>query len=350
MRLRRWQWGLFCLTVACLFLPAGLAAQGASPLSQAIQSYQNLDYETSSDLLRRSIDRATLPPAQMDEALSYLGASEFFLGHREAAASVFRDKLNANPRGRLDALIFPPEVQRVFEEVRRSVKLVDIEVPREAEVRIGTQPMTIRLFASSYHDVAVGIATGSGHVVRWLYSGPIADSIDLSWDGRDAAQTVFKRGSYTLRVSSKASGRTIRTVEIPLTVVVEQEDTVPLPRAPDASQLLPERGRSGLLNSAARGVALGIAVLALPAIAGVDSIDVGAPLLVGLAIGTAGAAGLVMHPSGKPIESNIAYNRQLKESYERRLEAAIEENRRRRGDIKLTIRTGEPDVSEGSNQ
>jgi hypothetical protein len=329
-----------------------LPAQGpGTELSQAVRSYQNLDFEATADLTRRALNRPGLDRDEQTQALSYLGASEFFLGHRDAALAAFRQIVSLDPRDRPDPLVFPPEVQRVYDEARRAVKTIQAQVPSQADLRIGETALPFRLFASSYQDVGVGIASRSGGTLHWIYTGPIADSVDLVWDGMDAGGSPLPTGSYLLRIATRSSsGRVLRTLDIPMDVTLERQDTLPWPRPINPAQFKPEYSKAGLVSAAARGAALGIAVLALPAIVGADSISPGAPILVGAAIGISGAVELLSHPNGKAIDANIAYNRQLREDWKAQADSVAQQNARRRQDIRLAIRTGEPVVRETGNQ
>ncbi len=343
----------FTVAAFLLFLAVASArAQGPNgPLSQAVRSYQNLDYETAADLLRRTVSRSsTLTDDQRVQAWTYLGASEFYLGRRDAAANSFRQLLSADVRARPDPLVFPPEIQAVFEETRRSLRLVQADVPRDTELRVGQSAFEFRVYTSAYQDIAIGLAPGPGAVVRWIYNGPISDSLDLSWDGRDAGGQPFNDGSYVLRVMTRASaGRAPSTVEIPLRVSRIVQDMMALPRAPAASQYLPERTRIGMMKRAATGLLVGLAVLALPAVAGADSALAGAPVLVGGAIGIVGIADLALHPGGKLIPANVAYNRKVNDAWKNRVDSVTAENNRRAGDVRLVIRSGEP-VRDGGDK
>jgi len=344
---------MWVVVAVVLFSARSLAAQGPDAvLSQAVVSYQNLDYAASSDLLRRTLARPGLTSDQQEQALSYLGASEFFLGHHDAAVAAFRQMVTLDPRGRLDALTFPPEVQRIYDEARRSTKSVSVDVPPgESELVFGRSSLPIRLFASSYQDVAVGIMSESGKALYWIYQGPVADSVDLAWDGKDASHNPLASGSYTLRVATRSpAGRVIRSLDIPLKVSLQISDTLALPRPPGPSQFLPERTRFPLIRSAAIGLALGALTVALPAAVDAPTPKMEAPILVGSAIGISGLVAFALHPKGEPIEKNIAYNQRLKDEWQRRVDEIKQNNGARRSDVRLLVRTGQPVVREGSDQ
>jgi hypothetical protein len=47
-----------------------------------------------------------------------------------------------------------------------------------------------------------------------------------------------------------------------------------------------------------------------------------------------------------PIESNITYNRRLKEAWERRVSEVTRDNSARRADVRLIVNTGKPVIRE----
>src|SRR4051812_6348184 len=104
------------IAVLTLTIIARAQAQQNAQVDQGILAYQNLDYEGAVDFMRRALrSTGALTLEDQQRALSYLGASEFFLGHRDASVSAFRDLSKLDARSRLDPLLFPPDVQRVYE-------------------------------------------------------------------------------------------------------------------------------------------------------------------------------------------------------------------------------------------
>src|SRR5207244_9321140 len=181
-----------------------------------VLAYQNLDYESSADFMRRAL-RTTggLTLQDQQRALSYLGASEFFLGHRDASLSAFRDMSRLDARTRLDPLLFPPEVQRVYEEARRNVRIIQAAVPADTAIRLGEGELPFRLYASSPQTVVVTVAREPNEDRVTHYSGTVTDSMDLTWNGRGAAGAAARSGSYALRIATLSGGRVSRTVKVP---------------------------------------------------------------------------------------------------------------------------------------
>jgi hypothetical protein len=142
----------------------------------------------------------------------------------------------------------------------------------------------------------------------------------------------------------------LRTFKVPLQVTLERQDTVPLPRAPESSRYLPERSLAGPLKSVVRGFAMGILAIGVPAAMGADTRSMAAPLVVGGAISVSGLIDLLAHPNGTRVESNISYNRRIRESWQQRADSLTAENRRRREDVRLVVRANAPLVQEGGNQ
>jgi hypothetical protein len=59
-------------------------------------------------------------------------------------------------------------------------------------------------------------------------------------------------------------------------------------------------------------------------------------------IGLAGLFGYMLHRPGRPLVANMRANQTLRETWQRRVATATAENARRRRDVRLAIRAGEP--------
>lgn len=345
--------GIAAVMAAVLFLgvPRLTAQAPATLIEQGKVAYQNLDYENAADLMRRGLkSSATLDLEQQQQAYSYIGAAEFFLGHRDAAVSAFRDLSRLDARVRLDPLVFPPEVQRVYEDARRTVRIVQAEVPAETELRLGKQELPIRLYANIPQTIVVTLGRDPGEDRVTLFTGSIADSMDLTWDGRGNGGAPARTGAYSLRVASLSGGRVLRTVRVPLQVTLQRQDTVPLPRAPESSRYLSERSLAGPLKSVVRGFAMGILAIGVPAAMGADTRSMVAPLVVGGAISASGLIDLMTHPNGTRVESNVIHNRRIRDTWQQRVDSLTAENRRRREDVRLLVHASAPMVQEGGSQ
>src|SRR2546423_124265 len=127
---------------------------------------------------------------------------------------------------------------------------------------------------------------------RTLYEGPIGDSLDVRWDGRDSLSAPISGGHYLLKVVAREpSGRIHRSLEVPLEVTRQAQDTLPIPPAPDRRQILPERaGGAPPLAGLGRALVLVAAVVALPVGVGAESDAGDGPLLVA---GPGGPSGLI---------------------------------------------------------
>ena len=63
----------------------------------------------------------------------------------------------------------------------------DTTVPADGRV-------PIRIYASWPSTAQVDLINDAGEKVRRLYSGPVADSLDIDWDGRDTAEGTPRHG------------------------------------------------------------------------------------------------------------------------------------------------------------
>lgn len=335
---------LAALAIVVSAAPKPVPAQsGPELLAQGVRAYQNLDYDAATGFLRRSL---AATPALADttraRALSYLGATEVFRGRRDSAAAVFRRLVLLDPRYRPDELIFPPDVSNAFEAIRRITKAVAVAAPADTEIQLGDEFYSVRLYGSSFHEVAVAVVRETGRPLRQLYTGPIGDSLVVRWDGLDSAGTAPATGRFFLVVSSRdAQGRVLRQVQEPLEARLRIPDTLPLPAPIPDSTLLPERGPRGpALRSLGAGLGAGVVVVLLPSVMASGSNATQARFVVAGAVSLSGVYGFLAQRPGRPLEANVVANRALRDAWERRRDQVVQENATRRRDLRLRIVTG----------
>ena len=332
------------IAVAALLPVAGRAQSGRELLDQGVRAYRNLDFDAAAGFLRRSL---VVPPAQAlsdsarARALIYLGATEVFRGRRDSATAVFRRLLLVDPRARPDQLIFPPEVSNAYEAVRRVTKAVTIAVPADTEIQLGDELYPVRLYATSFHDVAVVVTREDGRVLRPLYTGPISDSLVVRWDGLDSAGTMPAVGRFRIVASSRdPQGRTVRQVQEPLETHTRVPDTLPHPAPPDSGRL-PERGSSGpALRALGAGLGAGLLVATLPSVVANGSDASGTRFVVAGAVSLTGIYGFLAQRPGRRIPANIAVNQAAREAWERRRDQVAQENATRRRNVRLRVLAG----------
>jgi len=231
------------LSVVVLLLAAAsrLPAQSANDLlQQGVRAYQRLEYDAAVALLRESLlhrQPMALADSQRARALSYLAATELFQQQRDSAAAAFRDLVRLDPRYRPDELIFPPQVTNLYEEVRRSTKVLSVQVPPSMELRPRTkEPFTARVITTSVLPVQVTLARDDGTPVRTLWNGRIADSLVVTWDGTTTdGGALPEDGHYVLRVApNPATEDGPRPLQVTLDITQEPPDTLSWPPPPTA--------------------------------------------------------------------------------------------------------------------
>jgi len=338
---------LLMLGVAALVavgLPRAAHAQSGDELvAQGVRAYQNLEYDQASGLLRRSLagnDRS-LSDSGRARALMYLGATELFRGRRDSALAAFRRLVVHDPRYRPDQLIFPPEVSSTYDLARRVVPAI-APVAENGDIMLGDALYPIRLYASSFHEIQALVLTEDGRVVRQLYLGPIADSLVIRWDGLDSAGTGPARGRFNLVVVSRnPQGQPLRRVQMALQTTARIPDTLPHPRAPEDTGLQPERRSSGpAWRSLIRGLAAGGAAVLLPSLVTGESSGSDARYIVAGTLSLTGLVGFLAQRPGRVLTRNVAANRASREAWQRQVSSIIEENARRRADVRLRINPG----------
>ena len=111
--------------------PIPSAAQDRSAgdvVAPAIAAYQNLDFDLAATLLRRAL-AGDLNDSTRVRALTYLGAAEHYRARDDSAVAVFGRLVVLAPRYQPDTLVFPPEITRMYDDVRSRTK---VEAPQLA--------------------------------------------------------------------------------------------------------------------------------------------------------------------------------------------------------------------------
>jgi hypothetical protein len=348
------------LTAICATWQPAHGQTAASLLEDGIRAYQELEFEAAAGFLRRALEPALgqqlSDPAAARvltiRALTYLAAAEVLDGNTDSARVTFERLVRFDTRYRPDQLIFPPQVTNEYDAVRRASKVITFDAPRYTTLRVGQDSFSFELFASSYHEAVVEIRDRDSLRVRSIYRGPIVDSLDLDWDGRDPERLVVASGPYDLWIQSRDStGALVRALRVPLDITVETPDTLAHPLEPADSMILPEQHGSGPgVQALAGGLLVGTAVAVLPSLFSSDTDLMGGRLLVAGTVSVAGIANFFRRRPGKPIPGNIESNQALYRSYRDSIAVVVTENERRKTDVQLLITTGSPLVHEGSSR
>jgi hypothetical protein len=333
---------LLLIIAAAALAPGALAQNATALVAQAVTAYEGLELDAAAGMLRRALTPPlgdSLGSAERARALSYLGAIEVLREHRDSAVAVFRRLVLLDPLYRADTFVFPPEVTRLFDEVRVRTRVVALRVSEDTVVPLQQGWLSVWLFPSTPHDVMVTIARADGRPLRALYAGPLGDSLRVRWDGRDSTGAIAPRGSLWLTVASRAGGATDRLVQLPLDFDVAV-DTMAHPAAPGADQLLPERAnRRTALRSLANGLLIGAAAISLPQIVAPGEHPSGTRLVVGGTLALSGLVGYLVQPPGRPLPDNAATNRARRDDWQRRTNAVIAENAKRQQGASFRIRS-----------
>jgi hypothetical protein len=314
--------------VLLISAPGTLHAQARLLLSEGIKAYQGLDFAAAAQLLRRALETdGSLSAEEQRRALVYLGAADVFRNEHTEAVDAFRRLAISDPRFRPDTLIFSPRVTQTFDEVLQTTKAIALAAPAAARFRARAETFAVRAYATSPHQIRARLEARDGTPLAVLYSGPIADTVTLSWDGLDAAGAVPASGAYRLVVRSLiAPDQVLRSVSLPLEIRIEPADTLPWP---PASQV----PRSGwdmrfLIPGLALGAGFAVAAAVGPGSARAPRIGFGVALAAVGVIGAARAAGHVSPAAAVDWRHRVATVRA--------------ENARRREEPMITVHTGAP--------
>lgn len=341
------RWLLAIRATACIAAaaPAALHAQTADELlALGVRAYQALEYDAAAGLLRRSLALNVARPladSGRARAFMYLGATEIFRSHRDSALSSFRRLVLLDPQYRSDQLVFPPEVTNTFDAVRRAVPAVTV-VASDAEIALGDSLYSVRLYASSFHEIQALVTTDEGRLVRQLYIGPIADSLVVRWDGLDSAGTGPARGRMQLVVVSRnAQGQPLRRVQLALETTARVPDSLPHPQPPAGDQLAPERQPAApAWRALLGGIVAGGAAALLPTVITGEGSGSATRFVVAGTLGVTGIVGFVTQRPGRPLPRNILANRATRDAWQQQVKAVIAENSRRSADVHLRITPG----------
>lgn len=347
-RMRRAVTLFAALWLGALAVPRAASAQASAVvLAQATRAYDDLEFDNAAGLLRRALafqGADALLPADAARALMYLAATELLRERPDSARAVSRRLVLSNPRFRPDELVFPPEVLTFFQEVRRSTPAVIGRAPADTAIRPGAEALAVRLYASTFHDVAATLATEDGRVVRRLYTGPISDSLDVHWNGLDSTGAKPPPdGRYAITVTSlDRQRRVVRILRLPLAVEQGRVDTLPHPAPPADSLLLHERQPMGPgLKAFAPAALAGVAIAVLPSVVANGEDASGARFVVGGTVTVAGIVAFFSHHPGRAIPANVAHNRTLRDAW-RREDAEVARRNVERARGMLGIRVGAP--------
>ena len=332
----------------CIIGPATSAAQVSNDLvSRAVRAYNDVDLDAAVGFLRRWFASSDAASAALDDrrqALTYLGAAEILRSNRDSGTAAFERLVRLDPRYRVDELLFPPEVSTLFSTARQRTKAVAVELPPEVRITGDGGAYSLRMFASSAHFLEVEVRRLEGPPLRSVYTGPIGDSLEVQWDGRDSAGTPLPTGRYFLEVRSGAFRNiATRVLQIPLEIATTPADTTPLPPPPPDSLRLPETrpprpGVEALLG----GMLAGAAIALLPAVLAPGAEFVPARFAVAGVLGGTGLIGFVHNLPGRGIPANRRVNDQRQQDWQTQVAAITAENRRRRLSGGLVVRSGDP--------
>ncbi len=335
-------------------------------VDRGLRAYQNLDFATAAPLLRSALASDAvelLTPAEHARVLSHLGAAEVFHGDRNAAIAAFGTLAISHPRYRIDTLTFPPQVTSLFTAVRRQVYAVGIDIPRTTTVRFGEEEFVFWLRATAAHEITAEVIHRDGRLVRALYTGPIIDSLQLRWDGRDSSGVrvwdgrdssgvVVAPTGYFATVTSKApGGQLLRRVQVPFEVDVHRQDSLPHPARPLDSVFLPTRRESGPGLEAFLGAVIGgVAITLLPSVFAPSTNLSPSRFAVGGAVSLAGITGLITRFPGRPLRANIRSNDAIRREWQERVATIVRQNTARLTTSHMIIHSGLPVTTEMRRQ
>ncbi|MGH7608190.1 MAG: hypothetical protein ACREME_12715, partial [Gemmatimonadales bacterium] len=222
----------------------------------------------------------------------------------------------------------------------------------ETTFRPGAEAYTLRLVAAAPTELTATLLAPDGRAVRTLFTGPVPDSVELRWNGLDRAGAAPPEGSYTLIVTPVGRDRRAGwALRLPLDVARPAVDTVALPPPPADSRYRPEQRttRRGW-RALAPGLLAGAAIVVLPDLVASGERASNARLLIGGAVTVAGVAAFLTQRPGRAIPANRAYNRALRERWQRDVADIARRNAERVRQSPLIVRAGAPEFTLGREE
>jgi hypothetical protein len=333
-----------------LMVPRGAGAQTAAEyLASGVRAYQDLEFDRAAGLLRRATTPGNgLAVPDLTRGLAYLGATEILRSQADSARGVFGRLVRADPRYRIDGLVFPPEVTGVFEAVRLTVRAVGVTLPDSVAFRAGQPGLVLDLFPSALHDVRVEILRADGSVARTVYTGLLGDSLRIEWDGRATGGAPLPSGRYVLAFTSlDGSGASLRVIRVPLAIELTLGDTTPHPPPPAEAALLPERAPTGpALRALVAGFAVGLAVSVGPSLVASETELSPTRFLVGASVSVVGLSAFFARRPGRPIDANIAANDRVRAAWRADVDRVAQQNEVLKRAALVSIRLGPRQVVE----
>ncbi len=320
-----------------------------------IAAYRGLEYDSAVVHLRRALaarGRDSLVSNRRPDVLTYLGASELLRGNNTLATSAFVDAVAFDPRYRIDDLVFPPQITNAFEQARLSTAYFIVNAPTEQTLRVRTTTYPLHLWSSAPGQVTVSVLRPGGEVLREVYSGPIKDALDVSWDGLDATGKVPATGSFVLQV--RASGVVTHTNETRVALRIDRlpVDTLPHPVQPATKQIATGTSHSSAaLRSLLVGTLAGGTAIFLPTIVGSKDNAMSERFVVGGTLGAAGVIGFFsQRERGRRVRVDSVATTRALDLWRRDLDRVKQENARRLSTPQLRITTSPANTRAGGDQ
>jgi hypothetical protein len=267
-------------TAAWIAAAAALSARPAvaqgntdETLQRAIHLYENLQVERALALLRDVVSPSTpfvVSPAQRVTAYKYMGAAHAILGQRDSATVYFRAALERDPFVELDAEEFTTRERELFITAKQRTFAVAVRPITRTRIDPRIEHVTFVLLSTHGALLSAEIRNAAGE------ASPIFESEndgvrEVSWNGVLASGRLAPPGRYELVVRGVSRLDATRTDSARMFFTVEQdrqdlEDTLPSLRPTD---LLPEHyPASAATGELAKGLAVGLAAIAIPALMG----------------------------------------------------------------------------------
>jgi len=332
--------GLALVVVLITWTAAAAAQTGADLRDQGLRAYRALEMEAAARLFRLALATRDLTDDDVLSTEAYLGSAEFYRNRQDSSRAAFRRIVLADPRYRLDPIVFPPDVMRAFDGVRFATPAVSVDVPTRVTFAPGRGGLTARVFPSGPHVLRVRIERSNGEVVRTLHDGRVTDSLAVTWNGAGTGGASLASGLYVWSFASLgADGAVQRILDVPVRLEQTTVGSLSLPPQP---VLLPESSPAGpaLVRL---GLGLGAAALCWIVTPAFTERDLPRVALT-VTFTAAGIIGFFEKRPGRPIPENVAANRAALATWQAQVERVNGANQDRRPGPRIVLETARPSV------
>ena len=325
-------------TVAfAVFVAQPVDAQNHPAVGRAEAAFQGLDYSGTVTLARDAL-RLSLSREDRARALEILAFSYGAMDSATAAVETFKELIFLDPDREPDVDRVSPRITALYASALGQVLVVRRVRVDSASFVAGRGVVPVRFDVSRAARVVTRVQGPNVRLV--IDSQVVAGPVLISWSALQSDDTPLTPGPYQLVVSASEGGN---EYSVPVGVNVAHGDVDTLLHLTGLPGYTPQpEFVSPPRNWRPLGFAVLMAGIAAGASLALENSDVGGPPRNELAAASVltlgvGVALSLKRPDPRPVEANIRYNELLREQLAARNAEIVEENARRRQQVRMFV-------------